>query len=228
MREAARIDSTDPRPLLPRSVPNFAVLALVIIATACGSDARPVEELVRSGDRFLEPETMLPYSGLAFATFQGQPSVVAQRLSLRNGAYHGPFEAYFQNRKLSSKEIYENGVKNGPYQWYFENGQLFEEGTYEQGRLEGPYRAFWETGELYEEGTHRKGVFDGPRRWYMDGRLVELVTYRMGEMEGLYERYLEDGSLDLKGMLFAGNPCGMWIEGDRTIDYAVCGVRVAD
>jgi len=228
MCETARIDRVDHRMPQAHGAFKLATLIAVVATAACGPDTRPVDELVRSGDRFLEPETMQPYSGLAFATFQGQPSVVAQRLSIQNGAYHGPFEAYFQNRKLSSKEIYENGVKQGPYEWYFENGQLFEQGTYEAGRLEGPYRAYWESGDLYEEGTHRNGVFDGPRRWYINGRLTELVTYRMGEMNGLYERYLEDGSLDLKGMLFRGNPCGVWIESDRTIGYAACGTRVTE
>ena len=207
---------------------RLATYLVVIAAAACGPDARPVEELVRSGDRFLTPETMQPYSGLAFSTFQGQPSVVAQRLSLQNGTYHGSLEAFFRNRKVSSKEIYQNGVKNGRYEWYFENGQLFESGTYKEGRLDGPYRAYWENGDLYEEGTHRDGVFDGPRRWYVSGRLVELVTYRLGEMEGLYERYHEDGALDLKGILFAGNPCGTWIEGEHAITYGTCGIHTTE
>lgn len=196
--------------------------------TACGPDERPVSELMRVGDVFLNPETMEPYSGIAFATFDDRPDVVRKRLSLRNGEYDGPYEAYFENQRLSSKEIYEDGIRHGPYEWYFQNGQLFEEGTYRDGHLEGPYRAYWENGDLYEEGTRRSGRFDGPRRWYMDGRLVELVTYRRGVMEGLYERYLEDGTLDLKGMLYDGTPCGMWIEGDRTISYPACRTRVTD
>ena len=205
------------------------VLLAVSLAAGCGGPSeRPVDELVRDGDVFLDPGTMEPYSGLAFATFEDHPAVVAERLSLRDGTYDGPYEAFFENRRLSSRELYENGVKNGRYEWYFENGQLFEEGTYRDGRLHGPYRAYWEDGDLYEEGTYRQGRFDGPRRWYLDGRLVELVTYRNGVMQGLYERYLEDGTLDLKGMLYAGSPCGMWIEGDRTIPYPPCGTTLTD
>lgn len=213
------------RPLL---MLTMALAAGGVMAGCSGSKERPVKELVRDGNVFLDPETMEPYSGLAFATFEDHPSVVAERLSLREGTYDGPYEAYFENQRLSSKEIYREGVKHGPYQWYFENGQLFEEGTYKDGRLDGPYRAYWENGDLYEEGTYRNGSFEGPRRWYMDGRLVELVTYRHGVIDGLYERYLEDGSLDLKGMLADGEPCGMWIEGDRAIPYPACGTRLTD
>lgn len=207
----------------------FAIFATLVAATACSRSAeRPVDDLVRQGNVFLDPETMEPYSGLAIATFDGQPGVVSKRLTLRDGAYDGPYEAFFENRRLSSKEIYRDGVRHGRYEWYFENGQLFEEGTYVEGTLEGPYRAYWENGDLYEEGTYRSGQFDGPRRWYMDGRLVELVTYRKGVIDGLYERYLEDGALDLKGMLRNGTPCGMWIEADQTIAYPACSTRLVD
>lgn len=207
----------------------LAVTVLLVATSACERAAeRPVDDLVRQGNVFLDPETMEPYSGLAFATFDGQPDVIAKRLTLRDGTYDGPYEAFFENRRLSSKEIYREGVRHGRYEWYFENGQLFEEGTYVQGTLEGPYRAYWENGDLYEEGTYRNGRFDGPRRWYMEGRLVELVTYQDGVIEGLYERYLEDGTLDLKGMLRNGTPCGMWIEGTETIPYPACSTRIVD
>lgn len=214
----------------PVRVLTGAALALSLIAAASciGPEERAVEELVRVDGRYLHPTTMEPYSGVAFATFESAPDVVARRLTLRDGTYDGPFEAYFESQQLSSKEVYENGVKNGPYEWYFENGQLFEEGTYRDGRLDGPYRAYWENGDLYEEGTYRDGRFEGPRRWYLDNRLVELVSYRDGVMDGLYERYLEDGTLDLKGMLRDGEPCGMWIEGVRTIHYPPCASRVVD
>jgi len=202
---------------------------LCVVVGACGgAEERPVDELLRVGGVFLAPESMEPYSGIAVSTFDGKSGAIAERLSLRDGAYDGPYEAYFENRRLSSREIYRGGVKHGPYEWYFENGQLFEEGTYSDGRLHGPYQAYWENGDLYEEGTYDEGRFDGPRRWYMDGRLVELVSYRDGVIHGLYERYREDGSLDLKGMLQGGKPCGVWIEDDRTIPYPACGGRIVD
>lgn len=214
----------------PRGCRTLLALSAILVALAACEriEERPVEDLVRKGDVFLDPETMKPYSGLAFATFDDQPGVVAKRLSLREGTYDGPYEAFFENRRLSSKEIYRDGVRHGRYEWYFENGQLFEEGTYVEGRLDGPYRAYWENGDLYEEGTYRGGRFDGSRRWYRDGRLVELVTYRYGVIDGLYERYLDDGTLELKGMLVDGTPCGMWIESDRTIPYPACSTRITD
>jgi hypothetical protein len=224
MSKSAPISVT-PRPLgAVRTVGTFAATAVLLALAACtGREGRSVDELVLDDGRYLEPETMRPYSGLAFATFNDQPSVVAQRLSLRDGAYHGPFEAYFDNRKLIAREYYENGVRHGAYRWYFEDGELFEEGTFENGLREGPYRAYWDTGDLYEEGTYRNGDFDGPRRWYKDGRMIEEVTYQDGVLHGLYERYREDGSVDLKGVLEQGEPCGIWFEAERTIRHPACG-----
>ena len=104
-------------------------------ASQSASDGRVGPE----GDVFLDPETLEPYSGTAFSTFDEQPLVIEERLTLRDGTYDGPHEAYFANRRLSSKEVYENGRKHGSYVWYSDTGRLFEEGTYHQGVLDGPY-----------------------------------------------------------------------------------------
>jgi MORN repeat variant len=229
MSERARLDRASRIVVLnPGPWKLVAVVVLVGVAACTGPAPRPVDELVREGDVYLDPETLQPYSGPVFVTFDDQPLVVAQRLSLREGTYDGPFEAYFENRQLSSKEIYREGVKDGPYEWYFENGRLFEKGTYRGGRLGGRYEAYWDNGDLYEEGTYLHGDFDGPRKWYLEGELIELVTYRNGVMDGPYERYREDGALDLKGTLVDGTPCGVWLEGGATLSYPACGGASTD
>ncbi len=208
---------------------GVVAIGVLLVGTACTEpEPRPVAELLRQGDVFLDPDTFEPYSGTVFATFDDQPLVIAQRLSLRDGAYDGPYEAYFENRQLSAKEMYENGVKHGPYEWYFENGRIFEEGTYHDGHLDGKYRAYWDSGDLYEDGTYNHGEFEGPRKWYLDGRLIELVTYRNGVMDGPYERYSEDGTLDMQGSLLAGAPCGVWKEGPATVRYPSCSDSATD
>ena len=218
-----------PGKMTSRNALKLLALAGVFALATCGKpDGVDLEELVREGGLYFNPETMEPYSGVAFATFQGQPGAVAQRLNLWNGTYHGPFESYFRGRNVSAKETFVEGVRHGPFEWFFENGDLFEQGEYWNGRRQGPYRAYWEDGALYEEGTYLDGDFDGPRRWYSNGRLIEMVTYRRGVIEGLYERYRDDGTLDLKGMLQAGSPCGVWFEDDHAITYPACGVHVTE
>jgi len=225
MIENARlVDAPAPR-TLSRSVGSLEVLAIALLlgAVACSEpDPRPMNELVRQGDVFLDPQTLEPYSGPVFSTFDDAPLVIEARLSLRDGAYDGPYEAYFGNRQLSSREAYQNGRKHGPYEWYFDSGRLFEKGSYLMGILEGPYEAFWESGDLYEKGTYRAGEFDGARAWYLNGDLIELVTYLGGVIHGPYERYDVDGTLDLSGTLRGGAPCGRWLEGSVTITYPPC------
>ena len=144
-----------------RSIGGAALIALGLATlAACSTEGRPFEELVRDGDRYLSPETLEPYTGTAFATFEGQAGVLVPRSRLFDDAYDGPFETVFADQKLSAKEVYADGVLHGPYEWYFESGALFEQGMYKNGKLEGPYRAYWENGDLYEEGSYRAGLYD--------------------------------------------------------------------
>lgn len=214
----------------PRSV--RVALLLTLVAGAVGGCAdrratrdlvRPMEDLVRRGDVFLDPETLEPFTGTTFATFADQPRVIAERATLRHGAFDGPYETYFADRTLSTRELYEDGQRSGPYEWYFASGRLFERGTFADGVRHGPYEAYWEGTELSERGTYRDGLLDGARAWYLGGSLIERVTYRRGVVEGLYERYDASGALRSRGVLTGGTPCGHWLEGSTTITHPPCG-----
>jgi hypothetical protein len=196
---------------------------LVLQAGCSEPEALPLSELVRAGNAYLHPVTLEPYSGPVFAAYQHEPANIERRASLVDGHYDGPFELYFENRKLSVREVYREGQKDGPYEWYFENGQLYERGRYQNGLREGPYEAFFEDGRLHEKGTYRYGDFHGAREWFLDGRLIERVTYEFGQIDGPYERYSEGGTPLLRGTLRWGNPCGVWIEHGERVVYSTCG-----
>lgn len=203
---------------------GLVVSILLFGALGCSEPTpRPKDDLVRQGTVWLDPQTLEPYSGTVFTTFQGSPPRIEQRASLRDGHYDGPFEWYFGRGQLSLRELYRDGQKEGPYEWYFESGQLYERGTYRNGALDGPYEAYYESGDLYEKGTYLAGAFHGPREWYLDDRLIEVVTYENGRIEGPYERHAADGSIDLKGTLVDGQPCGEWLEDRAFITYPPCG-----
>jgi hypothetical protein len=201
-------------------------LASLLVAASC-SDPEPLSmaDLVREDGAYLHPETLEPYSGPVFTAYDDSPLNIERRASLRDGHYDGPFELFFENRKLSLREIYREGRKDGPYEWYFETGQLYERGTYENGLREGPYEAYFENGQLHEKGTYRYGDFDGPREWFLVGRLIERVTYVNGQIDGPYTRNGPDGTLEFRGILRYGNPCGSWIEGTERVLYPACGLQ---
>lgn len=201
-----------------------ASVAPLCVAAACSEpDPLPLAELVRQGDAYLHPVTLQPYSGLVFASFGGHPRQIERRARLRKGQYDGPFELFFENHRLSVREVYREGQKDGPYEWYLEDGQLYERGTYENGLREGPYEAYFDDGNIFEKGTYHYGDFQGPREWYMHGQLIERVTYVDGQIDGPYERHAPDGTLELEGTLLYGSPCGVWLEGGERVVYPSCG-----
>jgi len=203
-----------------------ALVALPLLAAGCsGPEPLPMAELVRQDGEYLHPVTLEPYSGVAFASYTGAPRHIERRANLRNGRYDGPFELFFQNAKVSVREVYREGQKDGPYEWYFENGQLYERGTYQNGLREGPYEAYFENSDLHEKGTYRFGEFHGAREWYLGDQLVERVTYVNGQIDGPYERYSADGTPMLSGTLLYGDPCGVWLEDTHRVVYPGCGIE---
>ena len=202
-----------------------ALLALPLLMAGCfDSDPVPMTELVRQDGEYLHAGTLQPFSGVAFAAYGDAPRHIERRASLRNGRYDGPFELFFENSRLSVREVYRQGEKDGPYEWYLENGQLYERGTYQNGLREGPYEAYFQDSDLREKGTYRYGEFHGAREWYLGDRLLERVTYVNGQIDGPYERYAPDGTLVLAGMLLYGEPCGVWLEGEQRVVYPSCGL----
>lgn len=208
---------------------TLLVAVPVVALLTCSEPApRPLAELVRRGDLFLDPQTLEPYSGPIFATFSDRPMSIAARVSLRRGTFDGVYEKYFENHRVSAKEMYRNGRRDGPYEWYFESGRLFESGTYRRGVLDGPYEAFWESGDITEAGTYKAGQYDGMRSWYANGRLIERVTYVDGVIDGPYERYTREGVLEARGALRDGQPCGSWVEGGEEVEHAACTAEVEE
>lgn len=212
-------------PVARRTLALGALIAPLLVLAGCAEPKPlPISELVREGDAYLDPVTREPYSGPVFAAYDHAPRRIERRASLLDGHYDGPFELFFENRRLSVREVYREGRKDGPYEWYFESGQLYERGTYVDGLREGPYEAYFENGQLSETGTYRYGEFHGPREWYLDGHLIERVTYVRGQIDGPYERYHPDGSLLLGGTLRYGNPCGAWVKGSERVVHPTCGI----
>jgi len=209
---------------IARRVLGVGAVALPLALGGClQQDGLPLAQLVRQGDAYLHPGTMEPYSGAVFAAYDQAPRHIERRASLVDGHYDGPFELYFENRRLSVREVYREGEKDGPYEWYFEDGRLYERGTYKNGLREGPYEAFFQDDRLQEKGSYRYGEFHGTREWYMAGQLIERVTYVHGQIDGPYERHAPDGTLLYSGTLRYGNPCGVWTERSERVVYPTCG-----
>lgn len=171
---------------------------------------------------------MAPFTGVAVATYAEESTRIGQHLGVASDMRDGSFDDLIGQRRPSSRETYVDGIPHGPYERYFESGAVCEKGTYVDGHPDSRHRAFWEALELYEEGNYRRGQFGGPRWLFMGGRLAGTVTYRGGIIEGIYERCTASGELDMKGILYDGDPCGRWIKGTQVIEDIACGVRITE
>ena len=94
------------------------------------------------GPQYLDPETLEPYSGLAYRMSEDDSTQIVLRVNLRDGRFHGDFEDF-------DPERVEEGVG------------LYETGTYRDGQREGRYEYFYPSGVLRGRGTYENGLGEG-------------------------------------------------------------------
>ena len=128
--------------------------------------AMDLDDLVRRGDSFLDPQTFAPYTGPVVGMWASQ--TFRERGTLVNGKWDGLHEWYHENGRLSVRETYADGELDGPSESYFKSGQLSAKETYRNGRLDGPYESYWARGRLAERGSWTVGSECG--EWVSFGR----------------------------------------------------------
>jgi len=229
------------------------LFVLGLIASGCADPIpRNLDDLPMQGPQYLDSETLEPYSGSAHRMSVYDSTVIALRVNLRDGRFHGDFEDFEPENAarglgLYQKGTYRDGQREGPYEYLYPSGVIRGRGTYENGLEEGPYESWFESGEPRSRITHLAGAVDGPAEgYYENGQLEEKTTYAAGEVDGLletyhengqlrgkstyvagkpdglYESYYENGQVQAKGPLNMGAQCGEWIEYAETVTYDPC------
>jgi antitoxin component YwqK of YwqJK toxin-antitoxin module len=119
------------------------LFALALIAVGCADPIpRNLDDLPMQGPQYLDPETLEPYSGLAYRMSEDDSTQIVLRVNLRDGRFHGDFEDF-------DPERVEEGVG------------LYETGTYRDGQREGRYEYFYPSGVLRGRGTYENGLGEG-------------------------------------------------------------------
>ena len=144
-------------------VVGLTVIGQVGLHAQAGMD---LDDLVRRGDSYLDPQTFAPYTGLVVGRWASQ--TVRERGTLVAGKWDGLHEWYHENGRLSVRETYDDGQLDGPSEAYFKSGQLSVKETYKNGQLEGPYESYWARGRLAERGSWTSGRECG--EWISFGR----------------------------------------------------------
>ena len=73
---------------------------------------REKHTLLKKGDLWIDPDTMLPWSGIMFSTFEGS-SVVEEWIPVQNGQAHGVWETFYPDSSPKTRIGFLNGVLHG-------------------------------------------------------------------------------------------------------------------
>lgn len=113
--------------LLPRPLLLFAV---ALALSACGRmPAREIGELVVQDSTYLDPETLLPYSGRVFRNFPGEAGGTQLEATLRDGTWEGDFTIYHETGRIRYEGEMSGGSQCGA--WIENESAVEPESAYE-------------------------------------------------------------------------------------------------
>lgn len=113
--------------LLPRPLLLFAV---ALAFSACGRmPARGIGELVVQDSTYLDPETLLPYSGRVFRNFPGEAGGTQLEATLRDGTWEGDFTIYHETGRIRYEGEMSGGSQCGA--WIENESAVEPESAYE-------------------------------------------------------------------------------------------------
>ena len=120
---------------------------------------REKHTLLKKGDLWIDPDTMLPWSGIMFSTFKDS-SVIEEWIPVQDGRVNGVWETFYPDSSPKSRVAYLHGVLHGEYEEFFDNGQLREQGSSQHGNPHGSYEEYYKNGQLREKGSYSTGKFE--------------------------------------------------------------------
>ncbi len=98
-----------------------------------------------------------------------------------DGAYHGPYSAYFDDGQLKQKGFYKNNRMDSIWTTYYTEkpDQIKEEVTFHNGTENGPFREYHLNGKLAAEGNYVEEFEDGEIKVYdTTGTLKKIYVYK--------------------------------------------------
>ncbi len=180
---------------------------------------------------FFKPNTIAPYSGLAYE--EHPDGSKKMHVPIKDGKINGTVGEWERNGEKVYEAHYEMGVQTGTEkQWYangakklvvsyangqasgtctewFKNGIKKSEGLYTNGKEEGDHFWWYNTGEKDQQITYQYGKPQGKvRNWYRNGQLKLEKTFKDGVEDGPTTEYYENGQKKSSGHFVDGAPHG--------------------
>jgi len=203
---------------------NIMRIRILLLATALCIGALSTEAQVKKKINFYEldvikglffqPNTIDPYTGLAFQDHSnGNRQMEVQ---IKDGKISGKVKEWERNGKKVYQAEYENGTQIGKEeQWYADGfNKLYI--TYQNGVPHGTCTEWHQTGGKKSLGEFVNGEEEGEHNWwYATGQQDQVVNYKNGKEMGPMKAWHENGQLKIDANYTAGK-----LEGDYVLWYS--------
>ena len=179
---------------------SLSLLFILLIAASLSAQKKkkiPVYELDQIKGLFFQPNTIEPYSGLAFEEYpNGQKKA---EIPITNGKVDGTAKEWAQNGKKTYESEYVMGIQQGSETQWHANGRKKLLINYKDGIPDGVCTEWWKGGGKKSQGNFVNGKEEGKHTWwYSTGNLDQEIIYINGKAEGLVKNWYESGPLRLK------------------------------
>jgi hypothetical protein len=94
---------------------RIALLTVLLSACAEATPPRALDELVVQDSTYVDPETLVPYTGRVFRMFEADPDVRQIQGALVDGIWDGELIVYHENGRIRYSGSFANGERCGPW-----------------------------------------------------------------------------------------------------------------
>jgi antitoxin component YwqK of YwqJK toxin-antitoxin module len=140
---------------------------------------REKHTLLKKGDLWIDPDTMLPWSGIMFSTFKDS-SVIEEWIPVQDGRVNGVWETFYPDSSPKTRIGFLNGVPHGIDEEFTKEGKPLRHAINENGKRSG-VSTFWEYGgkeKLLKKYSKKDGVLHGEYEEYFEaGHSKEKGSY---------------------------------------------------
>ena len=160
---------------------------------------------------YFQPNTMEPYSGLAYEDFSNGKKKM--HIPIEKGKIHGKVREWAKNSEKVFEAEYINGVQQGIEMQWYASGRKKLEVNYLDGVADGTCTEWYENEVKKSVGFFKQGKEEGEHNWwYSNGAKDQTVNYKNGLAEGVVKNWYQNGQLKLKSQFKNGKKDGTTTE----------------
>ncbi|MFK7807217.1 MAG: toxin-antitoxin system YwqK family antitoxin [Saprospiraceae bacterium] len=146
---------------------------------------------------FFQPNTIDPYTGLAYEEFEKGKKKA--HIPIKNGKINGKVKGWEMNGEKVYEAEYEMGTMVGTEKQWYATGAKKLTISYVDGKPDGVCTEWFKNGSKKSEGYYTRGKEDGDHHWwYSTGDKDQLVPYNMGVVNGKVINWHRNGNLKLE------------------------------